>query len=164
MAALSCPRCRSTHVRPSSRQGAVEMALSYAYVYPFRCQICRSRFRRFRPGERYVPVKLDRRDFERLSCDIWTALAWREWRSQGRVVDISIAGCSLETDATIQVGELVALMMEPEDVPPVVVDVAEVRSVVNGRVGLKFVKMEHEHEERLADLVTSLLTSPKRPK
>ena len=33
-----------------------------------------------------------------------------------------------------------------------------------GTVGAGLLELLHEHEERLADLVTSLLTSPKRPK
>lgn len=161
MASPSCPTCRSEFVRRASRQGLLERLLSVGYLYPFRCQICRHRFRTLRWGERYVRVELDRRDFERLATDIRTAVTWRERHGQGKVLDLSVAGCTLETDSPVPVGELLHLELAPEGEAPVVVDVAECRSVRASRLGLKFVKIQNIHEERLRQLVLGLLLAAK---
>lgn len=156
---LTCPKCRSPFVRRVGRDGAVERLLSVAYVYPFRCQICELRFKRLRWGERYVRVELDRRDFTRVPTAIWAAVVWQGRQSQGTVRDLSVAGCWLEIDAPIPVGELLRLTLEPEDEAPIHVEVAEVRSVQGGRAGVRFVRVEPVHRERLCQTVADLLTA-----
>src|SRR3990167_6134375 len=104
---LTCPRCRSPHVRRVGRDGTLERLLSAAYIYPFRCQVCEIRFKRLRWGERYVRVELDRRDFSRVATSLWAAVVWQGHQSQATVRDLSVAGCWLETDAPIPIGELV---------------------------------------------------------
>ena len=161
---VTCPRCRSRFVRRVGRAGAVERLLSVAYLYPFRCQICELRFKRLRWGERYVRVELDRRDFTRVPTSIWTAVVWQGRQTEGTVRDLSVAGCWLETDAPIPIGELPRLTLEPENEAPIHVEVAEVRAVGAGRLGLRFVRVEPVHRERLCQTVADRLTaSPPAP-
>ncbi|MBI1960067.1 MAG: PilZ domain-containing protein [Candidatus Rokubacteria bacterium] len=156
---LTCPRCRSPHVRRVGRDGAVERLLSAAYIYPFRCQICELRFKRLRWGERYVRVELDRRDFSRVAANIWAAVVWQGRQSQATVRDLSVAGCWLETDAPVPIGELVRLSLEPEDEAPIEVEVGEVRSAGAGRLGIRFVRVDPVHRERLCQTVADLLAA-----
>lgn len=156
---LTCPRCRSPHVRRVGRDGIVERVLSAAYVYPFRCQICEIRFRSLRWGERYRRVELDRRDFARVPTSIWAAVLWQGRQSPGTVRDLSVAGCWLETPTPIPVGELVSVALEPEGEAPIRVEVAEVRSAGAGRLGLRFVRVEPIHRERLCQTVADLLAA-----
>jgi hypothetical protein len=48
-ALLRCPQCTSTLVRRSHRRGS-ERLLSLLTLYPFRCEECGTRFRRFARG------------------------------------------------------------------------------------------------------------------
>jgi hypothetical protein len=44
---LKCPECHGERVYRSRRRGISEWYLRLVYIYPFRCDICGHRFRRF---------------------------------------------------------------------------------------------------------------------
>lgn len=160
MRAPACPKCGSTLVGRTHRSGILEHLASLGYVYPFRCQVCERRFRRFRWGERYVRVHLDRRDLERVSARIPVNFHWRDGgQGAGVIRDISSGGCAVETDATPPVGALLLLQLAPEGEPPVDVDVGEVRSRHARRIGVRFVRVAPAHEERLRGLVQRLFAA-----
>ena len=150
MRALSCPRCRSEFVRRSSRRHLGERLLSLAYVYPFRCQLCQHRFRAFRWKERYVRAIADRREFERVPADFGSTVWWGHRHREGRVIDLSMGGCSIETDAQIPEGEVLQLKLDPRrEERGIVVDRAVVRSAKPGRLGLQFIRVQEDEEGRL---------------
>ena len=140
------------------RQGLFERAASVLFYYPFRCQLCQHRFRALRPGERYVRTIIDRREFDRVPVDYWTTLWVQNRQREARVRDLSIAGCTIETDEPIQPGDTLQLQLAPggED-RPVTIDVAVVRSVQTGRAGLQFVRVQGDEQERLRHVVHQLL-------
>jgi PilZ domain len=155
---LACPKCGSTLVGRTHRNGIFERLVSLGYVYPFRCQVCQRRFRRFRWGERYVRVTLERRDLDRVPARIPVTFHWRDGgHGTGVIRDLSAAGCAVETDAPTPVGTLLLLQLAPEGEPPVDVDVGEVRSRQARRIGVRFVRIAPEHEERLRGLVQRLV-------
>jgi transposase-like protein len=41
-----CPYCHSSDVRRSHRKNLIEVAVSFAGIYPFRCESCNRRFRK----------------------------------------------------------------------------------------------------------------------
>jgi hypothetical protein len=47
-APLQCPVCHGTHIRRSRRRGLLEWLASLVGRYPFRCEDCNHRFKRFR--------------------------------------------------------------------------------------------------------------------
>ena len=156
----SCPKCGGTQVGRTHRDGVLEHVASLVYVYPFRCETCRRRFRRFRWGERYVRVHLDRRDLERIPAQIPVTFHWKDGgQGTGTVRDISAAGCAVETAARVPLGALVLLQMTPPDGPPIDVDVGEVRSQATQRIGVRFVRVAPDHTERLRQLVQRLLAA-----
>ena len=53
---LVCPKCSSDHVKRVSRIGH-ERLISLFYIYPFRCEACRHRFRRLRWGVTYTKIE-----------------------------------------------------------------------------------------------------------
>lgn len=160
MNAPACPKCGSTRVGRTHRAGIIERLASVGYVYPFRCQVCRRRFRRFRWGERYVRVHLDRRDLERLPAQIPVVFHWKDGgQGQGTIRDISAAGCAVETDAAVPVGALVLLQIAPPGEPPIDVDVGEVRSRRARRVGVRFVRVAPDHAERLRQVLQRLIAA-----
>lgn len=150
MDTLRCRRCGSDQVRRASRDNVLERLLSLAYVYPFRCVPCSHRFKALRWGERWTRVGQDRRRHERQPVDFWTTLFWQEGKRPGRVRDLSVGGASLETDLPIAAGESLELTLTPSDSePPITVEVAVVRSVQSGRLGLQFMRVKGGDDERL---------------
>jgi C4-type Zn-finger protein len=53
MRELSCPRCKGYAVQ-RTRRSLLERWFSLFFIYPYRCQRCRHRFRMWQPGVRYV--------------------------------------------------------------------------------------------------------------
>jgi len=49
-----CPSCGGREVRRTRREGLTERLLSVIYMYPFRCDRCRHRYRAMRWGRRYT--------------------------------------------------------------------------------------------------------------
>lgn len=158
MKALACPKCKSELVGRTHRNGMVEHALSLAYIYPFKCQICQRRFRTLRWGERYVRVPLDRRVAERLPTRIPVTIHWKDGgQGQGTVRDLSVTGCGIETEAPVPMGALVLLQLEPAGEPPIDIDVGEVRSRQPRRIGVRFVRVAPTHTERVRQIVQRLI-------
>lgn len=153
MGALKCPRCRSEFVRRSSRKTLAERLWSLVYVFPFRCQLCQHRFRAFRWRERWVRAAAtadDRREYERLPIQAWSTLWYQDRQREARVTDLSIAGCSIETDTPVPEGEVIQLRLEARgDDRPIVVDRAVVRSAQAGRLGVQFIRVQEDEEGRL---------------
>ena len=158
---LRCRRCGSDQVRRASRKGLLERLLSAGYIYPFRCLVCAHRFRRRRWGEHYERVHEDRRRHERLHVDFWSTLFWKDGERQGRVRDLSEGGATLETDLPIAAGESLELTLQPGDSePPITVEVAVVRSVQSGRLGLQFVKVKGGDDARLGKFLREQRPGP----
>ena len=155
-----CPKCGSAHVGRTHRAGFTERVLSVAYVYPFRCQVCQRRFRRFRWRERYVRVHLDRRDLERTACRIPVKFEGKDGSpGEGVILDISPAGCAIETAAAVPVGALLLMQIAPEGEPPIEVDVGEVRVRRGARLGVRFVHIAEIHAVRLRGMVHRLIAA-----
>ena len=160
MKTSACPRCGSGVIARTHRQGFFERLMSVAYVYPFRCQTCHRRFRRFRWRERYVRVHLDRRGLERVPCRIPVTFHWKNGgQGDGMVRDVSAAGCAIETKATVPVGALLELQMSLEGEPPIDVEVGEVRVRQGVFMGVRFVKIADTHAERLRGLILRLVAA-----
>ena len=159
--AVPCPRCRRAFAVRAPREGLLERLLSIGYVYPFRCQLCRHRYRALRWGVRYQ--RHNRRQFERLPTQMPVKLIWGDQEGSGLVSELSIAGATVETEQPIPVGQSVQLSFRSsgEDVE-VTVDVSMIRSRRAGEVGVEFTEVSREHEERLAQLVRDLLERMKR--
>ena len=51
-----CPSCRKHTTRRSCRKNIFERILSLAYIYPFRCHSCATRFFKLQWGVRYKKV------------------------------------------------------------------------------------------------------------
>jgi PilZ domain len=177
MAEPHCPRCKSEVVERAGRAGLLERLLSVAYVYPFRCQSCLHRFRLMVWGQRYVRTQrtglAERRQHTRHTVDFWTTLWLEKGGRPGRARDLSAAGMSLETDASLEPGQHLELDLQPApDERPIRVEVAVVRSVQSGRVGLQFVQMKDDGDARLQKFLAGreapappdpAPTSPARP-
>lgn len=159
----TCPNCGRDFVRRSHRQGLLERVLSVIYVYPFRCQLCMHRFLTLQLGKRFIKQKVDRREYERIETKLPLAFKGDQAQGEGMTIDLSMAGCALESDATVPEGSLVQLELKNSSASPVEVEAAVVRSARQRTIGLQFLRLREEEQERLRQFVRQLLQSrPKR--
>ena len=82
--------------------------------------------------------------------------------SEGTMHNISIRGCQIESSHPAPRGACLRLaFVAVEGEPPIQVEAAVVRSTVGGRMGLEFLDMRPEHENRLRRLIEHrLMTRP----
>src|SRR3989338_5440457 len=127
MGGLRCPKCGRHVVRRTHRSGVFERLLSRVSVYPFRCQLCGRRFRAIQPGRRWVAQAPERREFDRLVARVPGGLSAGTLASEGAVTQISMEGCTLETDAVLPVGTVLQVRLHLPDARALEVDEAVVR-------------------------------------
>ena len=150
MAPLRCPNCARDFVRRIARSGLAEMLLSYAYIYPFKCQLCGERFRSLQWGVRYVRVDEDRREYDRMEMRFPLTFSGQEITGEGELLSVSMGGCSFHTAADLLSGMIVRLGLQiSSDVRPVIVDAAVVRNVRSGSVGVEFIQWRHSERQCL---------------
>ena len=154
---MTCPQCHRGFVRRSHRTGSAELLLSFVYVYPFRCQFCDHRFRAWQPGLRETRQTPERREYDRIRADIPVRLSGLPGSARGRAVELSINGCTVNTDVMLADGAQVEVTLEGgPGVRPIIVPAAVVHSIRAGTAGLVFTELGATERERLRRLVQDL--------
>jgi len=75
---------------------------------------------------------------------------------EGIIVDLSSGGCRIETRARIQPPSYLQLILTASaESLPISIDLAMVRWVKEGQVGVRFLSLQAEHQERLRWLLAS---------
>ena len=155
---LICPKCSREFVKRVTRQGFAEKLLGVFYIYPFRCQLCGYRFRFLQWGIRYQRIEEDRREYERLSIDCPVSLRGENLYSEGNVVDISLGGCTAMIETQLTPGDLCSVgLYLSNDVLPIRVDAAVVRTARPNSLGIEFLKFRDNDRERLQLFIRGLL-------
>jgi hypothetical protein len=73
---------------------------------------------------------------------------------EGRMLDVSLPGCLLESAAALKCGDYVQLrLFLPDFQSPLHVPLAAVRWVEGNRVGLEFIRTSREEQSRLEQFV-----------
>jgi hypothetical protein len=147
-----CPACGTDYVRRARATGILDLLLLLFFLQPFRCQLCTQRFRYF--GRRYPA---DRREYHRSVSRFPTVFSGGQKSGKGVLSDISMGGCSLETDTKLFLGCLLRLQVQISDQEPVLaIEAAVVRSLRPKAVGLRFMHLRGEERERLRKVVRNL--------
>ncbi len=157
---LHCPRCGTPFVRVTCHEGPVERVLNHVKVFPFRCQLCTSRFHAFWSGAPpHATQAFDRRQFKRLPTSLRACVvADHTVRMQNRVTDLSMAGCTLETPSVLPRGTFLELRIKPaSDEDEITIDTAMVCSVRGDSMGVRFLEFQLPEKQRLSQVVLSLL-------
>jgi c-di-GMP-binding flagellar brake protein YcgR len=156
---LHCPSCGTPFVRVTYDEGTVERMLNRLKVFPFRCQLCTKRFRAFWAGSPNATQSVDRRQYKRLPTSFQAnVLPDNAVRTDNRVTDISMGGCTLETTATLPRGTFLELMIKPaSDEETIRVETAMVCSVRPESMGVRFLELEDKDKHRLSQVILSLL-------
>jgi predicted RNA-binding Zn-ribbon protein involved in translation (DUF1610 family) len=151
-----CPDCGETHVGRVKRH-RLERLLSVLYVYPFRCRICGHRFLAVQWGQRYDTRSVDRREYERLATQMPVAFGADEMDGEGVVTEISIDGCTIQTETAVSRGAHVPLRMQCSPTRTITIAHAVVRSVHGRSFGVQFVQLSAREHDAIHRLVCELL-------
>ena len=164
MKELHCPNCGTPFVRLIHQSGLSERLLNRLGVFTYRCQVCTHRFRVFRSGARYATQEFDQREYRRLTAQIPAALTVDQPTFNGIITDVSMGGCTIQTDAMFPRGTFVEVLLKPpQSQMDIKVDAAMICSQRGETVGLKFLEFEPDDKHRLGELVLSLLVTQSSP-
>jgi hypothetical protein len=154
---LYCTRCnnllvsRAESANPQSRQSAASI------IYTFECPPCRLRFQVLQEEITPQAAPLDRRQAVRIPVRVPVDLECGEISAEATVTDISKSGCSVESQQTLTIGQLLRLKFPP---PTGSVDncatqkIATVQNLRGQKAGMKFLAFTPEEQTRLTKTVT----------
>lgn len=149
-APLTCPQCGQHQVFRSRCSTLLERLKSLAYISPFRCQACSYRFSASRWGYRYSHQVFDRREHLRIPVRLFLSFSGGKIRGEGTVLDISMGGCVIESQASVHVDDIfyLQIVLDNEQAPLEVA--AMVRSVSSRGIAFKFLRSAQENKRLLA--------------
>ena len=125
--------------------------------YPFRCQTCAHRFFVRQPGQIYSD-KGDKREYARVPAEFSLTFKGKQVDGKGRLVDLAIRGCAMETDEVVKRGDVLQVTLKmPNGRPPVDIEAAVVRYSQGIRLGLEFLRMGEKSEKELREFVQERL-------
>lgn len=155
---IVCAKCRKPYVQAVRKQGPLDRLLSPLYIYPFRCQVCRHRFRLMQWGHRYIETEMDRRQYRRRPVRLHVILVDEHGEHGGMVTDLSPGGCAIDTQTPLhREGDLLELRLDAFDLePPILIEAAIVRTAQGARIGLEFLRCASGQEQRLSDYLLTL--------
>src|SRR5687767_8348887 len=80
--------------------------------------------------------------------------------AQGTLIDLSRGGCAIHTNVTAVCGLYLEVRILLHDDPaPLKIDLAPIRWMAAGRLGIEFIKMSAEDSARLTRYLATLTTS-----
>ena len=160
---ITCTRCHRSFIQAVRLSGFADRLFSLLYSYPFRCQVCRHRFHLMQWGVHHEQPVTDRREYRRRP--VRTPARLLNERGDplgvGTVTDLSLGGCSIETEAHLPMGSLLRLRIEAfDEQPAITVESAIVRSVRASSfrgtgIGVEFLRFGSD-ENRLSDYMLTL--------
>ncbi len=131
--------------------------MSYFYLFPYRCQICSHRFKAFKLFRRYVKHSVDRRQFERIETNLSALFSCPGKQGEARVIDISVAGCRLESDAQLEQEILLTLEIQtPREEATLSVE-GIVRASKPSFMGIQFLRFSDDGQRRLRQMMLKQL-------
>lgn len=156
---LHCPSCGTSFVRATYNEGTVEKLLSRFNVHPFRCQLCSRRFLTLWTKFTDATHAVDRRQYRRLPVSFHAeAFPDTTNRVQGRITDISVDGCTVETAEPLPLGTFMGITITPaSDEEAITVETAAVCSVRKESMGIHFLELPSGDKYRLSQVILSLL-------
>jgi len=151
------PALRDVLRQTTRNRTLLDNLLSKVFYHPFRCQVCRQRFRAWQRGGSSGAIT-DQREYERLAMNFPFSFSGDAGSGTGTVSDISINGCAFVSDTRLAENCVLrlALRISPE-LEPVAIEAAVARHVrPDGRVGVEFLRMEPRERERLELFIRGL--------
>ena len=158
MSQVKCPSCSRGFVRRVVRAGLRDWLAGWFFIYPFKCQICGLRFRSLQWGVRYLRLRADHRDYDRLAMNFPVLFRGDRFDGVGSVTDISMGGCRFTTASTLNKRAIMRLELKiSAEAAPVIVELAVLRHWHSQVAGVEFLHCDPSERERLQLFVHGLL-------
>ena len=154
---ITCPTCQGVKVRLAARKGLSDVLLGGFTIYPFRCQLCAERFRKFLGRRTLNP----RRSFDRVevSFPAWFRIPRTPGSprvgQEGVIENLSIRGCRIRTTAPVIIGSRLELEFQysNDSLPITIAEAVVCSSVGNGTIGLRFTRLHRGEERRIRRII-----------
>ena len=106
---------------------------------------------------------MEKRKHPRFVCEFTVSFEGVQATGSGTVSNLSMGGCSLQSDTDLHTGAHMELRISPPDhESPIRVGLAVVLRVKGRKSGVEFINMEPEEQERLRRCVNTLETRQSR--
>jgi hypothetical protein len=151
-----CPLCESPFVTQVPPEGLMDRLAALMSLQPFRCESCKKHVR-IKQKEGQSSGQDPRRKSPRIPVKISVTFESNEVSGEGTLTDISLHGCTLETQQNLRAGLLLRLNL-PDKVAgkpgKTVQQLATVVGVTGQRAGLKFLAYSFQERDALTQTVT----------
>lgn len=151
---LTCPQCQTDHVLRSYPQSPSEHVASWLGIAPFHCQECSFRFLTFRMNFDEGKQPVDRREHLRIPVRLFLSFSGGKVRGEGTVMDLSVGGCIIKSEAQVRIDDIFYLQMAISDQGPPLDVAAMVRSVTSRGIAFKFLRKAQD-DKRLQGFIQS---------
>jgi len=151
-----CPFCESLFVTPVPPAGLLDNLATLISLHPFECESCKKRFR-LKQQEGQSPSGSERRKSIRVAVRVPVTFESNEVSGEGMLTDMSLHGCSLESEQPLRSGLVIKLNLPAgKDQKPgsTVQQLATVVGVTGTRAGLKFLAYSFQEKDALTQTVT----------
>ncbi len=147
---LTCPHCGKDRILRSRCHTILELLASLACYSPFHCQFCSHRFMACRLGRSYAIQFVDRRQHLRIPVRLFLSFSGGRIKGEGTVLDISMGGCMIQSDAPVHVDDIFYLQITLGEQETPLEVAAMVRSVGSRGIAFKFLRAAQENKRLLA--------------
>lgn len=147
---LTCPQCQKGAVLRSPPQSPREYVASWVWIYPFHCQECSYRFLACRIGLEEPKHVADRREHLRIPVRLFLSFSGGKVRGEGVVMDLSLGGCIIKSNAQVHVDDIFYLEIVISDQESPIEVAAMVRSISSRGIAFKFLRKAQDNKQLLA--------------
>jgi hypothetical protein len=152
---LCCPQCQKEGMFRSRRQSALEHVAAMFLMVPFHCQHCTHRVLAWRLPSDHPPQPMDRREHLRIPVRLCLSFSGGKVRGDGTVMDLSMGGCVIRSDAQVHVDDIFYLEIAITDQEPPIEVAAMVRSISARGIAFKFLRKAEENKRLRAFIQSS---------
>ena len=161
-----CPKCGKYFTKRVMEEDAADTTSTLRGLLAYRCQLCTKLFRATPPVPGDKPAAeiepATRRQYIRVPVEfparLWTSHS--KFPHTGVVKEITMGGCSLETDIHLVQGEDIRIELSlSEQESPVMIQKATVATVRPTGFGLQFTDLQPGEKTRLSRIMEELLSS-----
>ncbi len=163
-----CPKCGKYFTKRVLIEGAEDPTSTMQGMYAYRCQLCSELFRARKPELQATPPppeskdaelsKITARQYVRMAVRYPVTFVVSRITQQGTLTEIALGGCSLEANIVLALGAKLKLdILVSEKEPPIVIQLAVVRSVRPTGFGIQFMEINDAERERLGRVLEGLL-------
>ncbi len=99
---------------------------------------------------------MNSREHHRKAVKLTGTFTGEDTQGRGRITNLSVGGCSFESQTLPAVGAFMEATIQLDDLPPPLkINVAVVRWVQNQEFGLEFINLQSDEKERLHQYIST---------